>query len=169
MLHRISTFHRMIDFEIKLYVCEPQGSQVAQEVMRCYLESVLQKSSSLERVQICLCHHGRPFESELFRQFPPDIGASCESKKLRFVSVYHECYFPTTIKTLDRSKRWDIALFPSLMMNWYDNLSRSSFEEVLPLAIKAISTGNAYQTVTNHTPTDVTLANASLIFCVVKD
>jgi hypothetical protein len=94
---------------------------------------------------------------------------ACKSKELCTFKVSLSKFRKRGSHTFDRIMRWDQVIFPSVVLNYFrKRVSHRVDVRVLPMAIVAINHGNLYRETTDHIPYDMSLANASAIFCSIK-
>jgi hypothetical protein len=87
------------------------------------------------------------------------VPVPCKSKTLRFFDIHN----------VRRVPRWDCAIFPSLVVNyWRIRLTQPLGKNVLPFAIAAVNQGIIYRKTTDHAPYDMDSANAGLIFALLN-
>jgi hypothetical protein len=174
VLHSLAKFHRIIDIKMATSFGGLHDLQGRKKAVSSYFDPHLHEDSPLERLEVWFgdinCWDRPPIE------FSP-----CFSRKLRFVSISFPGYCePGWISfygvpavpargVVDEVEQWDVALFPSVVLNCYRNhLYKRQDGGTLALAIKAVNEGQVYRRATDHTPFNMSISNAGLIFYVIR-
>jgi hypothetical protein len=136
-----------------------------------YFLPLLRADSLLERLSIEF-----PYEDGLGQicRWMSDLFSSCPSRNLIFfnVSVWAQrlpTISPKQTQNLNRTRQWDIVLYPQLVLNYCRNhLPNKMRDGELPLMVKAVNEDIIYRKTANHIPFDTSTANAGLIFRTIK-
>jgi hypothetical protein len=163
----IATIHDVDD------VClrgKPCGTAAHQLVLECCIRAIVDgslKSKSL-RVHLIGDEGVRLHESEI-KEWAAALSVSCQSKELQKFNV---CFYPAPNhrpRKLDKVKQWDAEIVPSLVLNYCgEKLTRPLEGKILPVSIKSINQGMVYHKTTGHDPFDMRIANAGLIYALLR-
>jgi hypothetical protein len=163
-LHCIATFHQVAEITIEAdsRFCNNDRNR-RQQALQSYVQPFFREGSHLELLRIRFHGEGWPW-------WAPVELSQCMSRNLRFFSILWEPATEDIMQALDQVKRWGVDLFPTIVLNCYRHRLKKHFEcGVFPLAIKAVNDSHIYRRCTNHSPCDIRLANAGLVFCIVRE
>jgi hypothetical protein len=94
---------------------------------------------------------------------------ACNSRNL---CVFNSYIGDGTSKRIDwrcnHVEWWDKAIIPVLVLNFHRKRLTNPVGAVIQLALRAVNQGVVYRKTTDHLPCDASIANAGLIFCIVK-
>jgi hypothetical protein len=157
-LNSLAAFYRIVDIKIETS-CDLQRCK---KLVRSCLDPHLHEDSVLERLEV-------RFRGIQSWQSPPIEFSPCFSRKLHFVSFSYYVDPPPEWRSIDEVEQWDVALFPSVVLNCYRNRLYNHLDGgTLALAIKAVNEGQVYHRSTNHTPFNMSISNVGLIFYLVR-
>jgi hypothetical protein len=161
VLHSLATFHGIIDIKVEFYSDEIRNPpQRPFNIFRSCVEVFVCEGSALERLQFHFIR-GHCLERSAI-MFSP-----CMSRKLSCFNI--SCDEPAGGQAVSHVQQWDIDLFPSVTLNCYFNhLKKRLVRGMLPLAVKAINEGHVYHRSTNHVAFNMNIANAGVIFCIIR-
>jgi hypothetical protein len=167
LLGTIATIHDVGDICLR---GEPCGTAAQKLVLECCIRPFVNgslKSKSL-RVHLVGDEGVRLHESEI-KEWAAALSVSCKSKELQKFNV---CFYPAPNhrpRKLDKVKQWDAEIMPSLVLNYCgENLTRPLEGKILPVSVKAINQGMVYHKTTGHDPFDMRIANAGLIYALLR-
>jgi hypothetical protein len=169
-LHAISTRHNPNEVTLNLSECREKD-------LLDLVHPWMTHDASIENLFICCRHHTRWREDEQSRAAQTgeeyyhsvtDVMPVCRSSNL--------CIFNISIVTArghetlqcNRVPRWDNDIFPSLTLNYYRKRLTNPTGVLILLAIRAVNQGIVYSKTTDHIPFNPRIANASLLFRMVK-
>jgi hypothetical protein len=76
---------------------------------------------------------------------------------------------PRVTKNLQRITKWDHSIAPHLLLNYYrENMGKALTSGLVSLAVQAINLGAVYCKTTHHQPRIMKIANAGLIFGILR-
>jgi hypothetical protein len=158
MLRTISTFLLVNDLVVDFHRVTDLSM-----IRKSYFDSCFHGISTLERLVFCLPLWDRE-QTEAVTKALSETVSSFGPTSLCFFN------FLCDGEPVSRVKRLDEALFPSIALNWYHKLVRKQLESnLIPLAVKAVNNGSVYQKTTDHVPFDMSIANAGVIFRMVRE
>jgi hypothetical protein len=114
---------------------------------------------------------GKPRSLQEIKEWAAALKVSCESKDLTTFNVRLVPYaqYDSLPQNLDGVQQWDAEIFPSLVLNYYgEKLTQPLDDQELLLAIQLINEGFVYRQVTGHKPHDKSMANAGLIYSLMR-
>jgi hypothetical protein len=170
-LHAISARHN--PYEVTLNISDCHETELL-DLVHPYMTQY----TSIENLFV-RCRHHEPWRDvdsaswvgqtvEEYYCSVADVMPMCRSSNL--------CTFNVSIVTkrghetlqCNRVPRWDNDIFPSLTLNYYRKRLTNPTGVVIPLAIRAVNQGIVYSKTTDHIPFNPRMANASLLFRMVK-
>jgi hypothetical protein len=167
LLGAIAAIHNVDDICIKCYESEMADQQRALgQCIRPFLDGSL-KTKSL-RVQLI----GEPDSFQEIKEWAAALNVPCKSKDLTTFNVRFspfDTYEDELPRNLDGVQQWDAEIFPSLVLNYCSEKLTQQLDDLkFLLAIQSINEGFVYRQVTGHKPHDKSMANASLIYSLLK-
>jgi hypothetical protein len=122
----------------------------------------------------------QPFlrEDSILERFVIELLTDVNDSSPRTITQCHSrslCYFDVSLapakgkRTSAHLESWDKVLFPRLSLNYCrKHVTQRVCGGAIPLAIKAVNSGNVYSKTTGQIPFDMSTANAGLIFRFLK-
>jgi hypothetical protein len=164
LLDTIATFHDVDDIKITSYKSEYAAQQRMLDRCICPFLSGRLRTKHL-RVHV----FGR-LGIRLMTKWAAGVTVPCKSKTLHMFNVWFYPIDDQTPVNLYRIKEWDKEIFPSLVLNYCGEklIQRPFYEGILPTAIQAINVGMIYHKTTGHHPFDMRVANAGLIYVLLR-
>jgi hypothetical protein len=167
LLDTIATIHDVDDICVRTTVSGTAAQQRVLEYCICPFVDGSLKSRSL-RIHLLGDEHVRLHKDEV-KAWAAALSVSCKSKELRMFNV---CFCPSANQPpqkLDKVKLWDAEIFPSLVLNYCgEKLMRPLEGKILSAAIKSVNQGLIYRKTTRHDPFDMRIANAGLIYALLR-
>jgi hypothetical protein len=112
---------------------------------------------------------GAPLTESQVKEWAHSLGAPCTSKDLTVFNVWFYPVDDDQPQNLGGMKEWDAQIFPSLVLNYCgENLLRPLDEGLLHNAIQSINQGTIYHKTTRHKAFDMRMANAGLIYAMLR-
>jgi hypothetical protein len=167
MLETVATIHNVDDIQIKSY----RSDSADQESMldRC-IRPFLSGRLNTKRLRVHLFGDTGVFlRMTRIKKWAAAVTVPCKSKTLNSFNVWFYPVRDHAPMNLGDVKEWDTEIFPSLVLNCGEKLIQQPlYEGTLLRAIQAINRGIVYHKITGHHPFDMRMANAGLIYQLLR-
>jgi hypothetical protein len=168
-LHAISTKHNPYEVTLDMSDC-------CEEALLEFVHPFMAHDTSIENL-LLRSHYNkhRNEDDELitveeYSCSVADAMPVCQSNNLCIfnVSIAHMTETGLETKQCNRVPWWDYDIFPLLALNFHRKRLTNPTGAVVPVAIRAVNQGIVYSKTTDHIPFNPRIANAGLLFRMVK-
>jgi hypothetical protein len=167
VLDIIATFHNMDDIQIESYESDCADQQRMLDRCICPFLSGRLKTKHL---RVHLFGGAARLRMNRIKKWAAEVTVPCKSKTLHMFNVWIYPVYGQPPVNLFKVKEWDKEILPCLVLNYCGEklIQRPFYEGILPTAIQAINQGMVYRKATGHHPFDMRVANAGLIYMLLR-